>query len=271
MFAQEQLEKDLRQLGLISGDMVYVHTSLRAIGKIDGGADTLINAFLNVLGPNGTIAVPTHTLSFVGLGKPPHTPDTPTMLGTFPEVLRKRPEAQRSGHASHATAAIGKHAKTLTENHDPCNALGIHSPIYRLWQMNGKILLLGVTHKVNTSIHLAESLAKMPYVCLHYDASWGEAVHELLPDGTIKEHIQVEFSACSGVYNKVQPLLEAKGQSSIGKIGNATSYLMKSQDLVSQAMELLEKDNAALLCDEDNCPSCPARKELLATLSKFSW
>jgi len=263
MISQEQLEKDLKQLGLVAGDMVYVHTSMRAIGAIDGGADTLVNAFLNVLGPDGTIAVPTHTLSFVGFGKPPHTPDTATILGAFPETLRTRPEALRSGHASHATAVIGKHAKTLTENHDPCFALGSNSPLYRLWQMDGKILLLGVTHKTNTSIHLAESLAKMPYLFLHYDASWGNAVHELLPDGSVKEYVQVEFPGCSGVYDKLQPLLEAKGQVSVGQVGNAMSYLMKSRDLVAQAIELLDKDNTALLCEEDNCPCCPPRREFL--------
>jgi len=263
LFTQEHLEKDLKQIGLAKGDMVYVHTSLRAIGTIDGGADTLIDALKNVLGPDGTIAVPTHTLSFVGLGKPPHTSDTASVLGAFPEIFRKRAEALRSGHASHSTAAIGKHAKTLTENHAPCNALGKNSPLYRLWQTDGKILLLGVTHKANTSIHLAESLAKMPYVRLHYDASWGEAVHELLPDGTVKEHVQIEFPACSGMFNKLQAPLEAKGQCSVGQVGNATSYLMRSQDLITKAIELLEEDNFTLLCDDDNCPACPARKEFL--------
>lgn len=263
MHSKKQLQNDLEQLGLAKGDMVYVHTSLRAVGAIEGGADTLINAFLDVLGPDGTLAVPTHTLSFVGLGKPPHTQDTPTILGAFPEAVRKRPEALRSGHASHATAAIGKHAKTLTENHDPCHAVGPDSPLYRLWQMDGKILLLGVTHKANTTIHLAESIAKMPYRFLHYDASWGNAVHELLPDGTVKEHVQAEFPGCSGVYNQLQPLLETKGMVNVGPVGNAASYLMKSRNLVAEAIALLEKDNAALLCNEPQCPCCPSRRELL--------
>ena len=265
MHTGEQLQNDLKQIGLTKGDMVYVHASLRAVGAIDGGADTLIDAILAVLGPDGTLAVPTHTLSYPGFGQPPFTPGLRTIvdIGTFPELVRQRPGILRSGHASHATAAIGKHAKTLTENHDPCVAVGVGAPLHKLWQMNGKILLLGVTHKTNTSIHLAESLAKVPYRFLHYDASWGTATYEQLPDGTILKHEQAEFPGCGSQFNKVQPLLEAKGNVNVGQIGNATCYLMKSQDLVAAAIALLEEDNTVFLCDNANCSCCPPRWEFM--------
>jgi len=262
MFSQQQLQKDLQQLGLTKGDTVYVHTSLKAIGAIDGGADTLIKALCEVLGEEGTFAVPTHSLCFPGNGSAPYNAATsPSRLGVFTEVVRNHPQALRSGHASHSTAAIGKNAKKITENHDPCHAVGENSPLYRLWKMGGKILLLGVTHKVSTCIHLAESVAKSPYLHLHYDASWGNVVHEQLPDGSIKEHTQIEFPGCSGTFNQLQPLLEAKGQVAVGKIGNATSYLMNAADLIACAVDLMEKDNAAMLCDSPTCPACPDRKE----------
>jgi len=261
----EQLQKDLEQLGLTKGDMVYVHTSLRAVGAIEGGADTLIDALLTVLGPEGTLAVPTHTLSYPGFGQPPFTPSLPTMvdLGTFPELVRKRPGIYRSGHASHSTTAIGKHAKILTENHDPRVAVGAGTPLHKLWQMNGKILLLGVTHTTNTTIHLAESLAKVPYRFMHYNASWGTATYEQLPDGTIQKHEQAEFPGCGNEFNKIQPLLEAKGNVNVRPIGSATSYLMKSQDLVTAANALLESDNTVFLCHNPKCTCCVPKREFM--------
>ena len=122
----DHLIEDLQKVGLCPGDTVYVHTSLKRIGWIEGGANALIDAFVKVLGVHGTLAVPTHTLSFVDLGVPPYDPaQTPTYLGALPNAVRSHPSAHRSGHASHSSAAIGEHAAYLTENHDPRHALGV--------------------------------------------------------------------------------------------------------------------------------------------------
>ena len=268
MHTQKQLQNDLNQLSLAKGDMVYVHASLRAVGPIDGGADALIDAFLDVIGPEGTIAVPTHTLSYPGFGQPPFAPGLPTIadVGIFPEIVRKRPGVFRSGHASHSTAAIGKHAKTLTENHDPCVAVGLNTPLHKLWQMDGKILLLGVTHRVNTSVHLAESLVKVPYLFMPYNAAWGIATYERLPDGTVNEYVQAELPGCGNEFNKLQPLLEVKGKVRSGHVGNAVSYLMKSRDLIAEAVALLEEDNTVFLCRKENCMCCVPKWEFMRLL-----
>ena len=130
---QESLACDLIRIGLVPGDMVYVHSSMKKIGWIQGGPEALVQAFLEVLGPEGTLAVPTHTLSFPGRGAEPFDAmSTPTVLGLFPEIVRRYPGALRSGHASHSSAAIGAKASFLTKGHDPCHALAEQSPLYRL-------------------------------------------------------------------------------------------------------------------------------------------
>ena len=260
LHTQEKLQQDLQRLGLVEGDTVYIHTSLRAVGKIEGGAVVLIEALRQVVGKTGTLAVPTHTLSFVGLNKAPYDKAaTPTVLGAFPEIFRNHPDALRSGHGSHSSAAMGFQARYLTENHNPTDALGESSPLYKLWQLGGKILLLGVTHTTNTSIHLAESVAKVPYLVHHYDASWGKDVH-VLENGVVDIHTQVEFPGCSNTFDQIQPLLEQQNKINANTVGNATAYLMNARDLIATAVSLLKTNPAALLCDKPNCPACPARR-----------
>lgn len=265
--SQKTLEEDLRRLGLKKGDMVYVHTSLKNIGWLEDGPDTLIRAFLEVLGPEGTLAVPTHTLSFPDRGAPPYDPQaTPTVLGKFPEAVRRFPGALRSGHASHSSAAIGDGAAFLTREHDRFHALGERSPLYRLSRSGGKTLLLGVDHRSNTAIHLAESLARLPYVKLHYDASWGEETWRVLPDGSVLREKQKEFPGCSEEFVRLEPVFEEKGIQRSGKVGNAQAKLLDTGKMVEAAVDMLQREPIMLLCGDPCCPCCPARWALMKNL-----
>jgi aminoglycoside 3-N-acetyltransferase len=85
---KEMLIKDFRSIGINEGDMIYVHSSLKSIGWLENGTDTLTDAFLYVLGEDGTLSVPTHTLSFIERGVPPYEPDkTLSLLGTYPNAV----------------------------------------------------------------------------------------------------------------------------------------------------------------------------------------
>lgn len=259
----QRLIRDLQSLGLEKGDMVYVHTSMKSIGWIKGGADTLIEAFQAVLGDEGTLVVPTHTLSLEGRGVPPYNPEvTPTVLGVFPELVRKHPLAKRSRHGSHSSAALGEQATFLTESHDPAHALGYDSPIHCLYRSGEKTLLLGVSHKANTALHLAESLAKMPYLSIPYDASWGRTASILQWDGSVEKTEQVEFPGCSNRFNLIEGFLWLHNVVQYGGVGNANAQLMDTGKMVDQAVEILHKKPNFFLCMEDSCPCCSSRREL---------
>lgn len=259
----KRLIRDLQSIGLEKGDMVYVHTSMKSIGWIEGGADTLIEALLAVLGDEGTLVVPTHTLSLEGRGVPPYNQEvTPTVLGAFPEAVRKHPLAKRSRHASHSSAAIGKQATFLTENQDPAHALGYDSPIHRLYCSGGKTLLLGVSHEANTALHLAESLAKLPYLSIPYDASWGRTAFALRPDGFLERTEQVEFPGCSNRFHLIEGFLWLHNMVQYGKVGNAPAQLMDTDKMVDQAVEILRSKPDFFLCMKDSCPCCPSRRKL---------
>lgn len=258
---RDRLAEDLTQLGLATGDMVYVHTSMKQIGWIDGGAGTLIDAFGAVLGAEGTLAAPTHTLSF--LAWPPYDAErTPTSLGAFPEAVRRHPRALRSGHATHSSAAIGAQAAYLTANHDPCDALGYDSPLHRLYRQGGRIVLLGVTHKANTSLHLAEALSGVPYTRLPYDASWGAQTHAVQPGGAVRRFTQRAFPGCSTMFDRIAPCLPAEAVRR-GKVGAADAILLEAAPLVDTAVGILRQTADFFLCASPQCPCCPSRHAML--------
>ena len=176
------LTRDLRDLGVAPGMNLLVHSSMRRIGYIVGGAQTLLDAILDALGPDGTLMVPTHTSLNTDPARwenPPVPADwiktmrdaipafdplrTPShLMGQLPELLRTWPGARRSSHPVGSFAALGPAATELVDHHPLLNEFGESSPLARLYDLDGHILLLGVGHERNTSLHLAEHRADFP-------------------------------------------------------------------------------------------------------------
>ncbi|CAF1505062.1 unnamed protein product [Didymodactylos carnosus] len=172
----ERLKFDFQQLGISPGMALLVHCSLSKIGWISGGPVTVIQVLLDLLGPDGTLIMPSHTAnnSDPKYWENPSVPSewfdiirqstpgyqsniTPTFnMGTLAETFRHWPGVLRSQHPQFSMIAIGKKAKFIIDKHyDSC---GEQSPLARLYDCSdsGYVLLLGVQHKNNTSLHLAE-------------------------------------------------------------------------------------------------------------------
>jgi aminoglycoside 3-N-acetyltransferase len=151
----------LERLGVNPGDSLLVHSSLKAIGTVDGGADTVIDTLLEVVGPDGLIAVPTHTWDVVNDRQPVwHETLTPSHVGALTNLVRQRPGAVRSIHPTHSVAAISSGAHEFCAGHEnddsPCSPT---SPYGKLLDRKGKILLLGVDLTRCTFIHCLEEIA----------------------------------------------------------------------------------------------------------------
>lgn len=176
----ESLMRDLLGLG-VSG-VVLAHTSLSKVGWICGGAVAMIEALTRALGPNGTLVVPTHSSDLsepsewrnppvpeswwpvIRETMPPYDPArTPSwFMGRLPELFRTQPGVVRSAHPQVSFAARGPLASAITGAHELDFGLGEGSPLARLYDLSGSILLLGVGHDRNTSLHLAEYRARFP-------------------------------------------------------------------------------------------------------------
>lgn len=178
----ESLQTDLRALGVRAGMVLLVHSSLSAMGWVCGGAVAVILALQEVLGATGTLVMPTHS---TGLTEPsewqnPPVPEswwqviratmpaydsdlTPTRsMGVIAETFRKQNGVLRSSHPHHSFCARGFQASYITDNHSLAFGMGEGSPLARIYDLDGFVLLLGVGHDRNTSLHLAEYRATFP-------------------------------------------------------------------------------------------------------------
>lgn len=161
---KKRIGAGLQELGVVSGDHLLVHSSLRSFGFVQGGADAVIDALLETVGASGTVLVP--TLTFSVLKSWPHlfsVNKTPSTTGRITETLRQRKEALRSNHPVSSAAAIGSQAAYLTAEHwdTPC---GPDSPYYRLHDVGGKVVFFGASLGSNSVFHCAEEVTSPAYL-----------------------------------------------------------------------------------------------------------
>jgi aminoglycoside 3-N-acetyltransferase len=173
---RRSLAADLRHLGLEAGTVVIAHSSLSSLGWVCGGSVAVVQALMDVVTESGTLVMPTHSADYSDPGKwenppvpqswqktirenmPAFDPRTvPTQgMGHIPETFRAWPDALRSSHPTVSFAAWGRHASFVTGEHSLNYSLGEGSPLARIYELDGQILLLGAGHESNTSFHLAE-------------------------------------------------------------------------------------------------------------------
>jgi len=252
----EILEKDLYKIGLREGMIVLLHSSLSSIGWTCGGAVSVILALENILGSDGTLVMPSHSgyLSDPKNWKNPPVPEswwesirntmppyecdlTPTSgMGIIPEVFRKQKCVLRSSHPNLSFVARGKYAKYITANHSLEFGCGEKSPLKKIYDLGGYILLLGVKHSNNTSLHLAESRA-------HYSKK--KKIKCSAPIKINNERKWIEFKDYEDYMDDFleigKDFLKDKGHLiNLGLIGQAKSQFFKQKYLVDFAVEWIE-------------------------------
>ena len=238
---RQMLIDDLQNLGLRTGDVILVHSSLSSLGYVEGGADTVIDALLQTLGNEGTIMVPTLTGNeFLGPDNPPvfDPGNTPCWTGKIPETFWKRTDAIRSLHPTHSVAAIGRSAEFMLRNHHlaptPC---GIDTPYYRLAQAKGRVLLLGVDLESCTLFHTIEELAGSSY---HLQPTKVLA-HIFTPDGWRRFPVVLHKYGTLRNFMSLDRVLRAKGIEKPGKIGKAQARLLDAGALIDFCLPRLKE------------------------------
>jgi aminoglycoside 3-N-acetyltransferase len=247
------LVSDLRELGVQPGTVLMVHSSLSRLGWVAGGARAVVAALLDVVGPQGTVMMPTHSseLSDPAAWRHPPVPEhwwqpirdetpaydpvlTPTShMGAIVECFRHVPGLRRSLHPTVSAAAVGPDARRLTEGHELAHGLGESSPQARLYDLDGHILLLGVTHSNNTSLHLAERRAAPP------DAATTTNWSPVVTDGRREWVAYPDLVDDAGDFDEIGEAFAATGLQRTGQVGTGSAILMRSRDVVDFATEWL--------------------------------
>ena len=160
----QRLKQDLIKLGVTEGDTLFIHSSLKSIGYLEGGPKTLIDVLLEIVTPSGTLIFPTYYLPCGTIYETCKMDDYVfdirkhgTNIGRLPEAVIKYPNVQRSLHPTHSVSAIGYHSKLITETHHLAPSIfGKGSPWDRFLEVNGKVLGLGVSMGPITFYHMLE-------------------------------------------------------------------------------------------------------------------
>ena len=235
------LVRDLISLGVRPGDLLMVHSSLRSIGFVDGGPETVVDALLQAIGPQGTLVVPTFTYPTAGNPEFVFDPiDTPSQMGAISEAARRRPQAHRSIHLAHSLAAIGPLAQTITTS-GGASGWDAHSPMGQVFNRNGRYLLLGVPYQNLTAMHLCEVWLGLPY--RKPRTSEGRMRH---PDGSTTPLVSIGTPPLPGNpgsdYNRLGQRMEDAGLVKLAPVGNAIARLLNAHDLRTAAHDLTRHD-----------------------------
>lgn len=253
---RQSLADELRSYGLTSGQTVLMHMAMSKLNWVVGAAETVIHAMLDVLGPEGTLMMPTQTTSNSDPAEWQHPPVpeawwqsirdqtpafdpaiTPTReMGAVPELFRIWPGTIRSSHPMVSFAARGPQAHFLIDNHDLIDELGEKSPLGRLYDLDGYVLLLGVEHWNNTSLHLAENRADYP------GKTTIKSGCAMLVNG---ERQWVEFESMETYgddFGELGKAFDAAHPVEIGKIQDAEVRLFKQRPCVDFAVKWIEQN-----------------------------
>ena len=230
--SRDEVVEQLRALGVEEGGVLLVHTSFRAVRPVEGGPAGLIEALRAALGPRGTLVMP----SWTGDDETPFDPaSTPASadLGIMADTFWRMPGVIRSDHPF-ACAAAGPRAAEITAGPLPLPPHIPESSVGRVHELDGQVLLLGVGHDADTTLHLAELLAGVPYRVRNHIT--------VLRDG---QPVRIEYGendhCCQG-FALADGWLRARGLQREGPVGHAEARLIRSRDIVAVAREHLARD-----------------------------
>jgi aminoglycoside 3-N-acetyltransferase len=240
MLKKAAITASLRELGLNRGDIVLLHSSLASLGGVEGGAVTVVEAFLDLLGDAGTLLAPVFEPG----------------LGLISEAIGNHPRAVRSIHPLACVAAIGKDAEELCRDHwkaETAHTQG--TPYLRIADKGGYVCLLGVDQDRNTTLHTAEALLRLPYLTTEtrtFPVSGGEATRSwaFFP-GPHRDFIGLDA------------ILRESGRMKVGRIGNAIVRLIRSRDLIDLVVGAGRNNPAFVLCGNPHCPDCIEQRSRL--------
>jgi aminoglycoside 3-N-acetyltransferase len=261
---RSQLERDLRALGIATGDVIMLHASVKSIGWIVGGPEVVLQAIMNVLGASGTLIMVAGWedypyeleewdedrrqayLDFCPAFDPNSSRADWREMGILAEYLRTTPGASRSAHPISSYTAWGAHAKELTQDHAFQYHHGPNSPLARFCHLGGKVLLLGDLFENITLLHHSEHLAAVP------NKRVARYQMPVLQDGKRVWINLEEYDTSNGIADWSEDYFAVIGESFLkngwgksGRVGHAPAHVYDARQLLAYGIAWMEANLTA--------------------------
>jgi aminoglycoside 3-N-acetyltransferase len=253
MYTKKDFIKAFKEIGIDPKGTLLVHSSMKAVGEVEGRADTVIDAFMEYM-KNGLLVFPTHTWSEENNKDNKFNPKTEkSCVGILTNIFRKREGVIRSLHPTHSLAAYGKDAEDFIKGEEkvntPCPKEGCYGKLY---DRKAQILFLGCTLKSNTFIHGVEEWNQIPNRLGDTPVDYKIVLKDNIIECPVHPH-QAPVEDVSKNYDKLKEALLANNICHKGKIGDAVSYLCQAKEMADLCSSFLQK-NPDLFLDDQPIP-----------------
>lgn len=257
---REELRGAVREAGL-SAAAVCAHSSLRSFGRVEGGAQTLVEAFLD---EGCTLLVPTFSSAFAVAPPPsmrpernawdygahggaggaapcvfaPDSPEVDGSMGAVPRAVLSFKGRQRGDHPLDSFAAVGPHAEELTRGQTPSD---VYAPLRRLAELRGYAVLMGVGLNRLTLLHAAEERAGRGLFL-----RWAKG-----SDGGVR---YARVGGCSEGFGRLEPAL--KGVERTRRVGESLWRIFPAREALELAAEAIRREPSVTHCPDPDCERC---------------
>lgn len=255
-----QLEKELRDMGIKEKDSLLVHSSLSKIGFVEGGAQTVVEALLKVIGEQGHLLMPnspndSFQLDYIKSLSCFDVKESSSKLGSITEHHRLHPKSVRSWHPTEPVSCIGPEAAYFVGEHfgqiTPYNE---KSPFYRVAERNGKILMIGVTlDNAGTNLHTLEDAVKDFTFPVYHPTVFEVKIKA--PNGdshTVKTKVHNPEWSKKRKCDELIPLFVKEGVLQHTKLGNASCLLIDAQKMFDVMVKSYHKKGVTMYTPNGN-------------------
>jgi len=261
----DELAQDLRRMGVRAGSALIVHSSMKSIGAVKGGPGAVIRALQAAVTPAGAVLMPAFSYSMEKTFGPsvPFSPqDSPSDTGLIPETFRRCAGVRRSLHPSHSVAAWGKRAEGWLDGHGERSAFDPGTPLHRAARDGATVLMIGCGFESLSLLHVAESVAEVPYlgVFCWWHEGWKPEALRIGADGAVERVRYPRVPGCSRTFPVLQPDAERRGLVRRARLGNAEVLVIRADGLLDFAVSRLRRKPDALLCPLGTCRACDERR-----------
>ena len=241
MLDYKKLVEEFKRIGLEEKDVVFLHSSFKSFGGVEGGPQTVVDALISTLGNEGTLIVPRFNFDFCTYGTPWDIRTTPSHMGIITEFVRKDPRSFSVFHPIYSFSIIGKHAKELVK-HTYKGSYSKDSIFHKLRTLDAKILEIDRVYNGSTMYHYVEEMVGVDY--RYFKNFTGTVTDENGRSYEDTFNIYVldwERNFVTNVW-PMRKILEEKGVMKIDRIGDATVWYMKAEDMYRVTADAIKKN-----------------------------